>query len=53
MEAQKKIEDFTDLELAEISSNVNAELMRAQQTLLIVNQEITRRKSLINQKKEG
>ena len=40
----KKIEDFSDLELAEISGQLYTEFMRIQANLQAVNSEIARRK---------
>jgi hypothetical protein len=42
----KDIKDFTDLELAEISGSLYQQLMQVQQNLIIINQEIARRKTL-------
>ena len=41
----KKIEDFTDLELAELQGQVYQQLIQAQGNLQAINQEIQRRKS--------
>ena len=40
----KKIEDFTDLELAELSGQTYGQIMVAQNNLQAINSEIARRK---------
>jgi len=40
----KKIEDYTDLELAELSGQLYTQLMTIQQNLMTINQEIRKRK---------
>jgi hypothetical protein len=42
---EKKIGDYSDLELAELASQVYSQLIQDQQSLLGINQEIQRRKA--------
>jgi hypothetical protein len=48
----KKIEDFTDLELAELNGQSHQELMRAQANLQVIIQEISKRKEAKTQQAE-
>lgn len=48
---EKKITEYTDLELCEMTNQFNQQLMIANQNLMALNQEIQRRKSLIKEKK--
>lgn len=48
----KSLNEYTDLELAEISGQVYQQLMSVQQNLIAINGEIQNRKSDIKPKKE-
>ena len=47
MEKQIKIEDCTDLQLADAGSQAYEQFLRAQQQLIVVNSEINKRKNAI------
>ena len=48
----RKIEELTDLELAEASGEVYSQLLQIQQSLAIINQEIQKRKTLKEKEKK-
>lgn len=45
---EKKINEFTDLELAQAQGNLYQQLMQIQGNLIAINEEIKRRKDLVN-----